>query len=296
MARELDPVEEIIAAVDRLKGQLASRSMQKVEHLDLSVEGLGNISHYIEDERFWDRFPGGGPETELLQALVSSGNTRHLTSLRMTFMTLTSAIEILVKSSLFRRLKILDLAHSSLGDDGMKILAKASGLCNVQVLCAGDTGTGNQGVKALVTFGNTVNLRYLDLCRNPLGKEAGRMIASSPYLSNLETLNIGSADWPPGDIVLTSLARSKGLDKLAELHLDYSGIRTAGIEALCKAGGLPQLALLGLEGNRIGDKGARVLLHAPFSSQLTRLDLRWNGIGKVCQKALRKRLGEIVVL
>jgi hypothetical protein len=266
-----DPIDAMIATVDRIQSLLAHRSMRRVEAIDLTIPGMGD-SFYLEDERFLNRFPGG-PEREVVEALIQSPFTSRLTSLRCQNMFLADTIAVLTGSALLGQLKWLDLSFSFLGDQGMAILVRSPRFGSVETLLVRCTGIGDGGVAALSACGHTTGLRRLDLSQNVWSNDAVRSVASCGHLAELRTLKMSGVGSAPKDKALELLASSDNLLRLQSLTLEYMGIDPSGIEALCRETGLPELASLRIGGNPIGDDGLSKLSESPRLRRLEVLEL-----------------------
>ena len=149
-------------------------------------------------------------------------------------------------------------------------------------------------------------MRDLDLEHNGLNAEAVGHLARSPYLKNLETLNLGcneignegiehlvsstilknvtfldlsgNAGYEPhlDDAGIRILSQSPHLGKIERLNLQSNGISDQGVHDLSRCRSLTRLRELDLSINEISDRGLELFAQEPMFSQLEKLDLYAN--------------------
>lgn len=123
----------------------------------------------------------------------------HLAGLRTLYLTEhrlgRKGTEVLVASPSLTRLTSLHLAHNALGDPGAALLAGWPGLASIRTLSLGGNSIGIDGVRALAASPFVANLTYLSLWGSimepGIGDECARVLANSPQLSRLESLDLG---------------------------------------------------------------------------------------------------------
>ena len=100
----------------------------------------------------------------------------------------------------------------------------------------------------------------------------------------------------PYDPAAEFLFASPHVRNLVKLRIAGNRMGVEAAEALAATENLPRLRDLDLTMNQLGNAGAQALLEAPWLGRLTRLVLIDNGIGVRAARALRKRLGDAVVV
>lgn len=282
-----DPVEGMIHTVDALKNLFASKRMKTIRECSVCIPGMGDYDCYVEDERFWDRFPGG-PEKELLEALVNSPHTDQMTSLQTRNFFFGNNIQLLAESTLLARLKQLQFWHSGLNDAGVTILAQAPHLASIEKLMVAEDLARDDGMGHLIASPYIQRLRCLDLSGNTLTETTAGNLAESPYLTELRILRLNRLHSDLGDRGLELLAGSSRLSSLSNLELEYAEVGLAGIRKLCECSGLPNLQWINLGGNPLGDEGLTRLSESPRLAELTVLHVWHAGITAAGVRALAR--------
>ena len=183
-------------------------------------------------------------------------------------------------------MKLLDISHTALGNEGLAILAEGLA-CNASltdgVLNLSNNGIGNKGLQALaLSLANNTKLRELRLANNNIGDTGLEALADS--LAQNKALRVLSI---AGNTAITAIGmrsasrflRSSGLE---DLRLDGINVSNEGWNALADAlsvnKSLVSLSLqCGWGGVSIGDDGLRALARGlSHNSHLKTLDLSGN--------------------
>jgi uncharacterized protein (TIGR02996 family) len=160
----------------------------------------------------------------------------------------------------FSRLRSLSLYLTDIGTPGIKALAASSLLRGLSSLVLNAIGLRRDGVRALARSPGVKGLRLLSLTHNEhIGHEGIRILADSPYLTSLETLD-----------------------------LSFVAMGKKAVDALAHAPALASVTALSLRGNRLGD-AATELAGSPYLHRLSFLDLRSNKLSRNARKVVRKR-------
>jgi Ran GTPase-activating protein (RanGAP) involved in mRNA processing and transport len=191
----------------------------------------------------------------------------------------------------FAQLRVLNLVHNRIGDQGALALAAHPAAKGLRVLEFGDNAFGKNGLAALakpdafpelttldlqsslkqkpvaadlvvadlVAFLSALQmprLRHLDLSGWPLGNTGAKVIAGSPAFAGLTRLKLSRCRI--GDGGAKALFASRHLQQLVELWLDFNTIQT-GADALTDPAVMPRLAECWLCGNKIPERVAAKL-------------------------------------
>ena len=131
-------------------------------------------------------------------------------------------------------------------------------------------------------------LRGLDLSFNhQLGDAGIGLLANSPHLANLETLNLELTGCGPDGA--RALAESPYLTRLRSLDLSENQPGAEGAAALAAAPGLAGLRWLDLSGTDVGNAGALAIAESPYLRNLTYLGLHNASVGRAGSRALAAR-------
>jgi hypothetical protein len=128
------------------------------------------------------------------------------------------------------------------------------------------TDTTSRGLETIASSRAAHTLRRLDLSANPLNPRCAKLLARSPHLTGLRSLNLSRCR--VGDRELYHLTRAKFWPNLVELDL---------------------------RGNPIPPSCVRHLLGAAVPDDLTALVLSGESLGAEPRNELRRRYGERVV-
>ena len=134
----------------------------------------------------------------------------------------------------------------------------------------------------------------IDLCFNLNGSAGAQTVAKSPWLRQLNSLNMNYNRIGDGGAV--DVAFSPHLENLFELSLNGNLIGSEGAKDLALSPQLDNLAELRLFDNLIGDTGAMSLVESRHLQNLELLDLRANPISKPAREMLHKRYGNRVLV
>jgi uncharacterized protein (TIGR02996 family) len=172
-----------------------------------------------------------------------------------------------------RRLQVREIKPNSLE----KLLA-VPWLARVSALelhgSLGEQGVGVAGARLLAASPHLANLTTLELPYCEIEDDGLRALADSPHLTGLETLNLYSCDLgPEGVRILATASPWKGLDALS---LGGHNLRTADVELLAGAPRLAGLQSLNLWTNDLTDNALQSLARSPHLKNLTVLDLYCN--------------------
>lgn len=114
-----------------------------------------------------------------------------LTGLSLGPHTLTlDALELLLGSTYFPRLKRLIMVHNRLTDEHMALLTRSRSLTELQELNLTGNDIRNDGVQMLASAANLKDLQSLHLNSNSIRLLGARAIANSPYLQQLKYLDV----------------------------------------------------------------------------------------------------------
>lgn len=223
--------------VSRMRDGLAeTETWAWVEKLSLSGEradmvevcgsaGLASISSLdLDKARFrWEQL---GPffHSPHLAGLRSLSLTEHRLGRK--------GMEVLVTAPALTRLTSLFLAHNALGDPGAALLAGWPGLASIRTLVLGNNSIGIDGVRALAASPFVANVTSLSLwgyAGEPgIGDECARVLAGSPHLERLESLELGWQNISPAGIELLATAR-RSLRRIGCWAADYTPEQRAAL-------------------------------------------------------------------
>ncbi len=128
------------------------------------------------------------------------------------------------------------------------------------------------------------HMTLLNLSNNAIKDEGLTALAASPYIHNVQNLDVGTNRI--ADEGIRALGKSTQLKSLETLDLTYNPITEAGALALAQAPWLGQLRTLALWHTQIGPRGAIALADAGPWPVLDTLDLGSNQIGDVGARAI----------
>jgi uncharacterized protein (TIGR02996 family) len=186
---------------------------------------------------------------------------------RLSFATmgLTDVLARRLLASLSRcPLSELDFRNNPLGAGGVwNVLYHLP--AGVHTLGLADTGATGRGfdVFSNVTWG--VNLRRLDISRNPLTPRTARALARASSLAGLRSLDASACR--VGERELRHLTRAKFWPNLVELDLRANPIPPAGVRHLLNAEVPADLAALVLDGEQLGSE-ARAKLQKRYGERV----------------------------
>ena len=197
----------------------------------------------------------------------------------------TDLLIVLVKY--FISLQILNLEHSNIGADGVKLIVDIRQFTNLQTLSLKFDSIGVNGAKALadgLKYFTSLHTLTLKCCS--IGAEGAKAFAYGLEHSsiNLQALSL-TYDKIGADGTKALADGLKYCTNLRTLNLEYDNIGTDGAKAL--ADGLKHctnLQTLNLDRNNIGSDGAKVLV--VHCNNLETLHLAGNSIGVDGIKAL----------
>jgi uncharacterized protein (TIGR02996 family) len=143
-----------------------------------------------------------------------------------------------------------------LGSDGL--FALSDGLPDtLRDLELSAVGTPGYGLEALARCDRLVNLRRLNLSRNPLWPRDAKVLSRSRPLAGLRSLDL--SDCRIGDKGVRHIVQSRFWPNLVELDLQKNPISAAGVKALLDAAVPPELTALALSGPGLGSEAGAAL-------------------------------------
>jgi uncharacterized protein (TIGR02996 family) len=184
------------------------------------------------------------------------------------------------------RLEHLAIPYGEMGDTGVAALAEARHWPRLSYLSLHHQPFAAAGMAALARV--DWQLGELDLSHCNLDDEAIGVLAASPLLAGLHTLNLeGNRIGPAG---ARALAESPHACGLIDLNLSHNAIDPEGMRALARGKSLTSLRRLDVELNPIGDKGAGALAGSELLQRLVDLNLSCTQITPKGATALADRL------
>lgn len=208
-----------------------------------------------------------------------------------------SHTRMLVSLAPIRRLHIVGTFRS--GKPSFQTIAGASYLSRLSSLTI-SRAYYHLNADALETLANSpflANLSGLHVQDAPVGYEGMKVLTRSPL--RLTELSLSGYGFNREDFVsvegVRALVGSSMCSRLTYLALCVNGVGDQGCSYLASAS-LQTLRHLVLVGNSIGEAGAFALLDSPRLSGLETLDLRKNYLSLRCEKRLRLRFGDRVLL
>jgi uncharacterized protein (TIGR02996 family) len=179
-------------------------------------------------------------------------------------------------------LRVLNLAHNPIDDDGASALARSKSLKRLRVLNLTDSRIESDTCGALIAGAHLPALTVLGLAGCGSGPSA-KALAQGTRAPTLRALVLSYTDVGP---VAGALAAHPALAELLVLDLRGANLRDDGAEALFRAPVFERLAYLDLGANEIGPRGARALAAWPGAANLQWLNLLGNPLGDAGCKAL----------
>ncbi|HEY7157808.1 MAG TPA: TIGR02996 domain-containing protein [Gemmataceae bacterium] len=265
-----------------IRSLVHSTSFARLRRLDLSRNiGVGDmavrlLAHAPPVENLEElNLAATAATLDSLRELFHSSHLPRLTRLniagtRAYWAQLTSPLRILAESKLLRQLCSLDIsehAHPS----GLSSLLDSLGEGHLQALYLRRISATNESAELLASSPSLANLTTLDLQQNNLGAAGMQTLADSPYLAALTHLDVGSNNLR--DTGAKALAESPHLRRLTVLELAGNGIGGPGLQALATSDNLDRLRTLKLAGNFIGGDSVRALAESAHVGRLAHLDL-----------------------
>jgi uncharacterized protein (TIGR02996 family) len=214
----------------------------------------------------------------------------------------------LASSPCLGRLREVDFAWISLGEEGVRALLASPHLGRVRSLAFGEGDSsvataralaecpnlprlseltfaedspesqlGDEGVRVLASARSLAGLTALRLLNNGIGPAGAAALAASPHLTRLTSLYLGEGSYDPnqvGDEGLSALAASPNLAGLTQLSLPMNDVGDTGVQALARSPYLRRLEALDLRHNAIGTAGVVALAGSANLDSVTFLDLR----------------------
>jgi hypothetical protein len=193
--------------------------------------------------------------------------------------TTISALETLAGSPLARRLTFIGLRQYDWGEAprvGARAAELLAGFLCLQGIDLHGQQIGDNGAEILAGSSKLTNLNLLQLGQNSLGLPGVAALMSSPYLTEVEELDLSSNR--PGDNWIAAIC-SAGPRRLRKLTLEDNGLDGQAIVLLAQALPLEGVWELSLSGNPIGDRGATALARSARLGRLRKLNLTSCEIG-----------------
>jgi hypothetical protein len=184
------------------------------------------------------------------QRLASAAHLAGLEALSLSATGMTSAgIEAITSSPNLASLRHLELNGVFGAKRNAEMIAGAAGFAGLTSISLGalDIGAiGEAGDTGLLRLARMPNIRQLVMVRAGITDRGLKMIARSPNLGPLSTLDVGWNEATDEGIV--ALASAPGLSGLVRLMLNNSQFGGRGARALAESPHLDQLRFLGLVG------------------------------------------------
>lgn len=181
--------------------------------------------------------------------------------------------------AIFALAPVREVLFQDQGRKHLSALAACPHLQHVRRISFGDGTYGDAithaGARTLAASPYLCNLEVLDLFECHVGPSGMEALASSPHLSKLRKLLVQEND--VRDRGALAIAGAQSWDGLEVLDLLSCNVQLGGLVALCGAPHLRDLHELGLQGNPLGQYGGSVLSNAPWR-QLRSLDLSQTGL------------------
>ena len=185
---------------------------------------------------------------------------------------------------------IEEFANSAdLTDDGFELLARHEPMRNWRALELGYNDVGLRGVRALLTSPHLTRLERLDIGslmpqpRTWLGDALAREIVRVGLPPTLRRLNLHTSKFTPAGVA--ELVRSDRLERVTELDLILNAVGAPGAEALAASPHLKGIELLRLYKTELDDAAAVALAASPHLRPF-HVNLANNAIGPAGMAAL----------
>jgi hypothetical protein len=255
------PLAEGLHALDLFNSPLDDRHAARLA----SCDAMTSLKHLC--------LGSAGVRGETLKALAGD-QLPALESLRLSGNKLTDELVAPLLGAERPALREINLGHSLLADDAALRLARVEGLAGLTTLNLWFTHITEVGAAALLTSPRMAVLRTLNLGSNRR-VDADALIASLLHAEApaLRDLALNSDDIGPDE--MTRLASSPLLTQLESLDLCHNPIGDAGARALASIP-FTRLHSLRLQSCDIGPDGIAALMDAPWASDLLRLELAMN--------------------
>jgi uncharacterized protein (TIGR02996 family) len=188
----------------------------------------------------------------------------------------SGSINSLTRLPELARLRGLDLRGNYLNDDALTRMLRCPHLRNLRTLDLGDNQISLGGMQPVMPRETELTqLTTLDLSGNPLSGRAAVVLASAPFRSTLEALDLGNTNLLDQEIDEESLSllTSAAWHRLTALRLGANHLGPGDMQRLGASGVAPRLRILDLSHNPLGDQGARSLAQSPLLPSLEVLDL-----------------------
>lgn len=225
-----------------------------------------------------------------LQHLLSSPYLERLTSLNLSGNGInTPGLRALVESSLFARLRLLDMSRNiGIGGNAARLLAQANPLNHLETLNLAGTNLPLNGLYELLQSPNLSRLSNLNVSRVGYrwGAEVFRSsnLSDFPVPSQLRTLDV--SEIPLHRANLRPLLTSLSAENLRALYLARCFHEHTDVELLARSPALKNVTLLDLARNNLGAAGVLALADSPNAASLTHLNLSHNNIRDTGAKAV----------
>jgi uncharacterized protein (TIGR02996 family) len=290
-------IEEVTIWTDTLLAHgdelFASMPIREI-HLEVSaLEDLRRLAdcpllRWVESLKFVGPFLRDGP----ILPLLTSRYLDRLVELDLTGQGVEGpAIETLLSTGLFARLRVLELAGATaIGDRVVRMLAGVSAP-HLERLSLRSTNVTAHGLRAVLETRNWPALRTLDVSLGPLfprdqflPEMLPRELLNTPLASQLTALSLSNIGL--GVAELEVLVHSPLASRLESLDLSVCQLGEAEANVLATAANLAGLRRLRLHANQLRSKGARALASSPYLGGLVELNVGHNGIGGPGLRAL----------
>lgn len=114
----------------------------------------------------------------------------RLTSLKLPSQATLEDIEAVAFSRFLSRVRALDISYNEAGPEAVRILSGSPLLANLRTLNLARSDVGNDGVEILAGSAKAAQLSSLNLANNGIDLVAVKVFVASPFLKNLERIDL----------------------------------------------------------------------------------------------------------
>ena len=183
-------------------------------------------------------------------------------------------MHLLEQSAHVSNLRALDLTHTGVGVEGLRLLAQTPELSQLEVLRLDHVQCSPRGLEALMASEHLKRLHTLTLCHNGLSERHIAALVCGERFTALRALALDGN--PLGSRGALRLFRRRLTERLEALSLAECEISTPTAQVLAQARALGALKQLRVSGNPLAYR-AEVFASSASLSHLEELDLRADG-------------------